>query len=324
LRPVSTGRMRKLTPKILRTKRVLNSNIKGWINLLEKRPYLYYYVPDELKNDPRMFDITLYVLEKRTDQYYYVPDELKTDERIKEAAIKGFINYLERRPDLYYNVPDELKTDPRMFDITLYVLEEYPNYYEYVPDEFKTDPRMFEITLDVLEKRQVPLSRYKYMPEIPDSVKALIEQRKNNEVNEEEVTAKNWYKTYKIAKRKLITSENVLTYKRLEVHGKKIYFIMERNGQEFILFSKEDQNEDILGKAKHNKGITNHFELKELFKYFREKGVAFTREDFRIQNKTESEEEEEEEDPQLTFDDLGVKNFGEGEKPIKYISPWKI
>jgi hypothetical protein len=261
-----------------------------------------------------MFDITLYVLEQIPYQYKYVPDELKTDPRMFDITLY----VLEKYPYNYYYVRDELKTDPRMFDITLYVLEKDPLLYYNVPDELKTDPRMFEITLYVLEKRQ---DQYKY---VPDSVKALIEQRKNNEVNEEEVTAKNWYKTYKIAKRKLITSENVLTYKRLEVHGKKIYFIMERNGQEFILFSKEDQNEDILGKAKHNKGITNHFELKELFKYFREKGVAFTREDFRIQNKTESEEEEEEEDPQLTFDDLGVKNFGEGEKPIKYISPWKI
>jgi hypothetical protein len=57
-----------------------------------------------------------------------------------------------------------------MFDITLYVLEEEPGQYKYVPD----------------------------------SVKALIGQRKNNEEtegNEEEITAKNWYKTYKIAKR---------------------------------------------------------------------------------------------------------------------------
>jgi hypothetical protein len=77
-------------------------------------------------------------------------------------------------------------------NITLYVLEKDPFNYIDVPDEFKTDPRMFDITLYVLEKRT---DQYKY---VPDSVKALIEQRKNNE----EVTASNWYRFYKIAKNK--------------------------------------------------------------------------------------------------------------------------
>jgi hypothetical protein len=51
---------------------------------------------------------------------------------------------------------------------------------------------MFDITLYVLEKRT---DQYKY---VPDSVKALIEQRKNNK----EVIASNWYRFYKIAKNK--------------------------------------------------------------------------------------------------------------------------
>jgi len=188
--PLTTGRMRKTIPQGLRTKNLLDANLRGWIRKVKLNPYDFKYVPEELKNDPEIKEaIKIGWIEKINydpRSYKKCPKELKNDHDIYETLINSWVQQIEDpRKGGFQDAPNELVNHPKLKDMLIKrwakLLTGDYNALN-VPESFKNDPQIKEAIKNglighIAERYDIAPNKHSIPEEFkndPDVKKALL------------------------------------------------------------------------------------------------------------------------------------------------------